>query len=83
MRKENLKGHLVSWLSALLSFNSHNSGNFHLNEKNEISKLGSPLSNTRNICKIKQRAFVLLLIKHMTFFWYTWYLECYYQLKFY
>ena len=82
MRKENLKDPLVSWLSALLSFNSHNSGNFHLNEKNEISKLGSPLSNTRNICKIKQRAFVLLLIKHMTFFWYTWYLECYYQLKF-
>ena len=68
MRKENLKDPLVSWLSALLSFNSHNSGNFHLNEKNEISKLGSPLSNTRNISEIKQRAFVLLLIKHMTFF---------------
>ena len=80
MRKENLKDPLVSWLSALLSFNS---GNFHLNEKNEISKSGSPLSNTRNISEIKQRAFVLLLIKHMTFFWYTWYLECYYQLKFY
>ena len=68
MRKENLKDPLVSWLSALLSFNSHNSGNFHLNEKNEISKLGSPLSNTTNISEIKQRAFVLLLIKHMTFF---------------
>ena len=68
MRKENLKDPLVSWLSALLSFNSHNSGNFHLNEKNEISKLGSPLSNTTNISEIKQRAFALLLIKHMTFF---------------
>ena len=40
---------LVSWLSALLSFNSHNSGNFHLNEKNKISKskLESLLSNTK------------------------------------
>ena len=70
MRKENSKDSLVSWLSALLSFNSHNSGNFHRNEKNEISKsnLGSPLSNTRNISEIKQKAFVLLLIKHTTFF---------------
>ena len=67
MRKENLKDALVSWLSALLSFDSNNSGNFHLNEKNEISKLESPLSNTRNISEIKQRAFVLLLIKNMTF----------------
>ena len=27
---------LASWLSAILSFNSHNSGNFHPNEKNKI-----------------------------------------------
>ena len=63
-----LKDPLVSWLCALLSFNSHNSDNFHLNEKNEISKLGSPLSNTKNISEMKQKAFVLLLIEHMTFF---------------
>ena len=68
MSKENLKDPLVSWLSAPLSFNSHNSGNFHLNEKNEISKLGSPLSNTRNISEIKQKAFFLLLMKDMTYF---------------
>ena len=39
MHKEvELKDHLVSRLSAFLFFNSHNSGNFHLNEKNKISK---------------------------------------------
>ena len=46
-----------SWLTALLSSNSHNSGNFHPNDKNKIpkSKLGSPLSSTKNISEIKQR----------------------------
>ena len=32
------------------------------------SKLGSPLSNTKYILEIKQKAFVLLLIKRRTFF---------------
>ena len=68
-KEKNSKDPLVSWLTALLSFNSHNSGNFHPNDKNEISesKSGSPLSNTRNISEIKQKAFVLLLIKRVTF----------------
>ena len=45
-KKVKFKGPLVSWLNALLSFNSHNSGNFHSIEKNKISKskLGSLLS---------------------------------------
>ena len=48
--------------SALLSFNSHNSGNFHPNEKSKISesKLGSPLfdikkhfrNETKDFCSI-------------------------------
>ena len=57
-------------LSALLCFNSHNSGNFHPNEKNKISKsmLESPLSNTKeNISEIKQKTFVLFLIKRRNF----------------
>ena len=60
---------LVSWLSALLSFNSHNSGDFHLNEKNKISKskLRSPSSTTKNISEVEQRASVLFLIKRKTF----------------
>ena len=64
-KERKFKGPSGSWLSALLSFNAHNSGNFHPNDKNEISKSmsGSPLSNTRNISEIKQKAFVLLLIK--------------------
>ena len=35
---------------------THNSVNFHPNEKNEISKskLGSPLFDTKNISEIKQ-----------------------------
>ena len=52
------------------TFNSRNSGNFHPNEKNKISKskLGSPLSNTKDISEIKRKAFVLLLIKRRTFY---------------
>ena len=63
------KGPLVSWLSAFLSFNSHNSGNSHSIEKNKISqsKLGACLSRTKRISEIKQKAFVLLLIKGRTF----------------
>ena len=64
------KGPLVSWLSACLSFTSHNTSNFHPNEKNEIpkSKPESPLSSTRNISETElQKAFVLL-IKLSTFF---------------
>ena len=66
----NSKDPLISWLSALLSSDSHNSANFHLNEKNKISKskLGSFLSDTHNILEIKQKAFVLLLIKCRTYF---------------
>ena len=76
MHKEvKFKELLVSCLRALLSFNSHNSDKFYLNEKNKIlsSKLGSPLSSTKNILQIKQKAFVLLLIKRRTFFWDTRY----------
>ena len=83
MRKENLKDPLVSWLSALLSLNSHNSGNFHLNEKNEISKLGSPLSNTKKHFRNQTKGICSLVDQTHDIFWYTWYLECYYQLKFY
>ena len=52
------------------SFVSHTSDNFHPNEKNKIlkSKLESLLFNTRNILGIKQKAFVLSLIKCRTFF---------------
>ena len=70
MHKEvKFKGTSGSWLSVLLSCKSHNSGNFHPDEKNKISKskLGSPLSNTKDILEIKQKAFVLLLINHKTF----------------
>ena len=76
MHKEvKFKDSLVSWLSARFSFNSHNSGNFHLNEINKISKskLRSPLSNTKIISEIEQKTFVLLLIKRRTFFWDTRY----------
>ena len=62
MRTENLKDPLVSWLSALLSFNSHNSGNFHLNEKNEISKLGSPQNQTKGICSLVDQTHDLFLV---------------------
>ena len=50
--------------TALLSFNFHNSGNFHPNEKNKISKskLWSHLIKTKNISEIKPKAFVLVLI---------------------
>ena len=39
-------------------FNSHNSGNFHSIEKNDISKskLGSRLSKTKGISEIEQKA---------------------------
>ena len=51
---------LVSWLSALLSFNSYNSGNFHPNNKNKMSKSKLPpsrLPKTKNISEIKQKGF--------------------------
>ena len=68
-KKVKLKGPLVSRLSAFLSFNSHNSGNFYSIEKNMISKfkLGSCLSKPKIILEIKQKTFVLLLIKRRTF----------------
>ena len=52
-----------------MSFNSHNFVNFHPSEKNKIlkSKLGHPLSSTRNIPEIEQKAFVPLLIKRRKF----------------
>ena len=42
------KGPSGFMVECILYFNSHNSGNFHPNEENKISKskLGSPLSNT-------------------------------------
>ena len=42
-----------------LSFNSHNSGNFHLIEENKISKskLGSCLLKTKSILEIEQMVF--------------------------
>ena len=48
-----------------MSFNSHNSGNFHRIQKSKMSKpnLGSRLCKT----EIEQKALVLLLIKHRTF----------------
>ena len=60
---------MASWLNALLSFNSHSVRNFHPNQKNKMSKfkLGSLLCNANNISEIKQKAFVLLLIKCNTF----------------
>ena len=68
-KKVKFRGPLISWLSALLSLNSHSSSNFHPNEKNKISKckLGSPSSNTKQILEVKQEAFVLLFIKRRTF----------------
>ena len=53
-----------------MSFNSHNSGNCNPNERNKISKskLGCSLFNTKSISGVKQKASVLLLIKHRNFF---------------
>ena len=46
---------LVSWLSAVLSFNSCKSDNFHFDDKNKIyrSKLRYHFSKTKNISEIK------------------------------
>ena len=62
MHKEvNSKDPLVSWLSALWSFDYRNPGNFDPIEKNKISKskLGSRLSKTKNISEIIEKAFAL------------------------
>ena len=68
MQKEvKFKG--LSGLMIECSFVSRNSGNFYLNEENKIStpKLGSSLSNSVKISDIKQKEFVLLLMKRRTF----------------
>ena len=68
-KKIKSKDPLVSWLSAFLSFDSHNSGKFYSIEKNKISKSrsGFRLPKTKSISGIEQKAFVLLLIKRRTF----------------
>ena len=69
-KKVKFKGSAGFMVECILSFSFHNSGIFQSNEKNKISrsKFGSPLSNTKYISEIKQKAFVLLLIKRRTFF---------------
>ena len=64
-KKVEFKGPPGFMVDCILSFNSHNSGNFRLIEKSKISKsnLGSRLSKAKSILEIKQKAFVLLLIK--------------------
>ena len=49
--KVKFKGPSCFVVECILSFNSHNSENFHPNDKNEISKskLGSPLSITKTV----------------------------------
>ena len=50
---------MVSWLSALLPFTSksHNSGNFHSNEKNKISESKLKFHLFKKRLEIKQKAF--------------------------
>ena len=68
MRRQTSKDSLVSWLTAPLFYNSHNSGNFHSIEKNKIpkSKSGSRLSKSKSISD-RTKVFALLLIKRRTF----------------
>ena len=60
---------MVSWLTAFRSSTCCNSINICSILKNEMSKskFMSYLSETKEILKIEQKAFVLLLIKRRTF----------------
>ena len=70
MQQPKWKSSLVSWLIVFWSSKSCSSVNICPIFKNEMSKPKSEpyLSKTQEILKIKQKAFVLLLIKRRTFF---------------
>ena len=69
-KKVKLKESSGFTVQCILFSNSHISDNFHLIEKNKISKskLESCSSKTYSISEIELNAFALLFIKRRTFF---------------
>ena len=67
---------LVSWLSALLPFKSHNSGIFHPNEKNKIQSqsLGLLYPKQKHF-KIRTKGFCSIVDQTQDLFWGIRYVE--------